>query len=485
MAKKKKRLAKKQLTQWEAAQQNVKPLVLEKDLDTYAMVLKDMASQNTKQLYDYRQTRGRGCNNVYDECGNLKNSCAPENIGYPIVETCCIDEFNRLHTLDKHLPALRSTVEILTSLIMSQSLLGTDDTSTAKLNEFFTELNPTRQSNIEAFSRGIAHSLIYGRCGFRWLSNGSIVFVPSNRYAVVYKESEVYTGVNEVVGYLVARPHVANAFGETYELAKDTFVIDFENEYAESENYVFLLSDQFYNFHFGGNPIEYDTPLNHDVDRIDMFLFLAIQLKTAISDANKDILTVSLAEDLFAMNHQQASELVASSKVATDKREKSVIDQVQRFSDVIANSSGRDTFVVPPTVAEIEELASEIEVSDYVSLYNYMESFVASLYGLSSNVLTLENMPRDASANPIFEQMMKTSIYPKRDTIIRFLNRFLVPKLGISELHFQEESYALGLRLQNAQAVATVIATIESDEHVVPDDIIESMIWETLRNTHT
>lgn len=422
-------------------------------------------------------------NQFKDECGNDLTGCETPTMSS--ADGCCLeDSFKRISILDKHFPGLRSTISTLTSLIFSRKLESGDgdDSVTDEINSFLDSVNITGQSNRRELTQGIAHALIYGRCGFRWLSEEEgFVFVPTNRYAVIYEESDEHIGVETVKGYVVPKIDSPNIYGETFFLSEEEFVIDFETEIAESENYLFLTRDKFYNFYFDGDSVNADTPLNHDVDRINLFLFLAIQLKETIGDANKDILLVQLAQDLFSMNHSQASDLIATAKQNKDKKKQGVVSEVNTFAGVVANASGRESLVVPPTVESFETINSNIEVTDYLSLYEHMEEFVAGLYGLSSNVLTLSDMPRDASANPIFEQMMKTSIYPKRDIILEFVNGFLGLKLGFDDVAFQEESYALGLRVQNAQSIATVIATIETDERVVPDDIVVDMLYETLR----
>ncbi|MFV0409655.1 MAG: hypothetical protein ACK5LJ_08160 [Paracoccus sp. (in: a-proteobacteria)] len=450
----------------------------EKDVNAMVSVAHDVVNQYHMSSVDSILS------GVRETCGTPSISgCGSENTSLR-QSNGCLDNFARLELLDKHLPSLRSTVTTLTSLILSRELesVSGDESDDEKLRNFLLNRNLSGEANSRELSQGIAHALIYGRCGFRYISEkDGFVFVPSNRYSVVYRESEDVVGVNEVVGYVIARPHVGNAFGDDYEISNETFTIDFEEEIAQSENYVYLTSDMFYNFYFDGDAIESDTPLNHDVDRINLFLYLAIQLQDSVSNANKDVILIKLAQDLFARSHSQASDLVATSKTAKDAKKANVSRELDKFSKVVANSTGRDSLVVPPTVDEFEELASEIQISDYMSLYEYMESFIAALYGLSSNVLTLEDMPRDASANPIFEQMMKTSIYPKRKVILEFVNQFLSPKLGLGEMEYQEESYAMGLRIQNAQSLATVIATIETDTRSVPDELVEMMMRELLR----
>lgn len=439
--------------------------------------LNDMQAQN--KMSDQLQSYVMGINN---------NGCGTDECGdnHKIVSQWDSQErdgFDRYEYLDNHLSSLRSTVVSLVSLIMSQRLLS-GGTENDQLNKFLYSMNIQQQTNYETLIEGITHALIYGRAGFRWLSEkDGLIFVPSNEYTIVYAENQKYLGFEEVLGYVVARPQYIKSYGAKMDVTGLKFGVDYERDIgvalgSDQDNYIYLKPDSFYNLYFYGDAIDADSPLDHDLDRIEMFLNLITSLAGALDIANNDVQIIKLQEDLLSMSNMQASDLVATSKNAKETRFDVIKKEVGKFAEQVASFTGLNTLVLPKQASEINKLSSDITVSDFLNLYEYIESFISKLYGLSSNVLTLENMPRDASANPIFEQMMKTSVYPKRTFVEIMFNQFIGKKLGIQDIKFATESYAQGTVITNAQSLANVISTLHSAEVPVnlPDGVIDDII---------
>lgn len=452
------------------------------DIENVKNVMLGLRSQNTT-------TKSFNVNGKATNCG-YDPECGTEQSGRHLYD--CTDPHARLTELDRYLPSLRSTVESLTNLIMSQRLVNQDPAQTARFNDFMQSMNIGGQSNYETLVHAIAEALIYGRCGLRFISPTSgFVMVPTTEYSIIYHEDTINKGIFVPDGYLLARPKTKSmgAYGEKYDIS-DTHLpdmpINFELDQLENDEYIYIKAStgKFYSLYFYGDLLNPDTPLNHDEGRIDMFMQLIENLVRSLELANNDIDMVKLRENLLNMQNVKASDLVATSKNAKDAKNDSVMKEILNFARTISNSTGRDTLVVPPTVDTFESLGSNIDVADFLKLYDYIESFIAKLYGLSSNVLTLESMPRDASANPIFEQMMKVSVYPKRRMVAICINNFIATNIGIKPVHFAEESYARGLKITNAQSLANVVATLANPEldvdlsQLVQDSIIKPLLEE-------
>lgn len=394
-----------------------------------------------------------------------------------------INSMERLEVFDRHLASLRSVVENLVNLLMNQPLESQDDKEYNTICDFLTSNNIEGESNYDTLLKGFAHALIYGRCGFRFLSlKDGIIFYPANQYTLVYEENKNHKACYDVLGYIVSRNDRPTTFGSSFKISEQTFTLDLINDYGFNDDYLFLKSHSFYNFYFFGDQRHPDTPLNHDVDRINMFLILIKKMLEAINTSNSDVQLVHLAEDLFSMNTKSISDIVASSKVGTQAQEELISSQAKNFAKAVSKVTNQSTMVTPPIVKDFETLGAKVQVKDFLTLYDHIEVFISKLYGMSNNVLNLEKMPRDASSNPIFEQMMKTSIYPKRSVVLRFMNTFLRDKLKVSNIKFREESYANGVRLQNAQALANIVATLSGAEIKLNEEDVKNHIEKLIFN---
>lgn len=417
----------------------------------------------------------------------VKSNCDKhETTGYNL-ELVKENKYSRYKMLDSTFPSLRATVESIVSLIFSQPIVSEDGTTNSVMHKFLNDKNIIKQSNIEVLIEGMTHALIYGRCGFRFLSStDGLVFYPSDRYTVVYNENTKHKGFYDVDGFIIARrADVPQSYGDTVEM-KDLstleFNLDFTQGIGENEDYLYLHEDVFFNFHFYGNDIVPDTPLNHDRGRLDLFTQLITNLTNTLQLANNQVDLVQLKENLLTLNSLQASDIVATSLDAKTAKRDSMIDTVQTFANKVASQTKRGTLIVPNTVDSFKTLGLEVDVSEFLDLYDKVELFISKLYGVSNNVLTLEKLPRDASANPIFEQMMKTAIYPKRNTVQRFINSFLKDNLKMNrDVVFAEESYALGMRVSTAQTIANVVSTLYNAEIQPNKELIESLIYDNLK----
>lgn len=398
-----------------------------------------------------------------DSC-NQTSSWDVQESGKPL------EKFKRLEYLDTHLAGLRSTVETLVSLIMSQTLVSASDAETEKLNTFLADFNKTGQTNYETLIEGMTHALIYGRCGFQFLSvSEGLVMIPSDRYTVIYEENTTNKTYFDIKGYVVTRPNSKSLFyGENVKLIDSDFTFDFEREFGFNENYVYLQPNQFYNMYFYGDAINSDTPLNHDIDRISMFVELIQSLADTMHLSNNEVTVARLKEDIFKMSNMQAGDLVAASQTAKNSRWETIKDELTKFVNTLSKLTLKRTLLVPNTVDKFETLGADISMKEFLSLYDKAGTFIAGLYGLSENAMTMAKLPRDASANPIFEQMMRTSVYPKRRFVELFMNTVIAPKLKISRISFNPESYAFGVKIQNAQALANVYTSLHAAE--VPFD---------------
>lgn len=351
-------------------------------------------------------------------------------------------------------------------------------------NKTFTKwlhsYNLERQTNYSAIIQGVAHALIYGRAGFRFLSEKEgIIFVPSNRYTIVYSENEKHKGFYETQGYLVTRPDAPRSQGDTLKATDQNFIVDLDLEYGYNDTFVYLTPDKFYNLYFYGDQLHTDTPLNHDLDRIELFLNLVMSISGTLNVANNEVIVSKLKEHILSMNNIQAGEIVTQSTSNKKERFKSITGELQGFVNRLSNLTKRKALIVPNSLEDFQILGGGITVSEFLKMYEYIETFISKLYGLSNNVINLEKMPRDASSNPIFEQMMKTSVYPKREIVEKFLNRFLADKLNIYPKHiqFERETYEAGSKITNAQSLANVVSTLANAEIKLDEEKIKEIIY--------
>lgn len=440
--------------------------------------------QLTKTINNYQRKKApTNCSENAIECGT---DCHEERMTRRTER----NKFARLKELDERLPSLRSTTESFVNLTLAKNFVSrTSNEVNEDLDRFLETINLTDETNYDTLHQGLVHALIYGRAGFRFLSKEEgFVFVPSDRYTVVYQENEEHLVTNEVLGYIIARPNTGTPFGENYEIDKE---MDFtlrdliNNPYGYNDQYIYVTKENFYNFHFYGDAINNDSPLNHDLERIELFLELVTQLKLTVKKANGEVTLVKLVEDLFNLNSKQVSELVTSSRDGKNAQHDSVLEQAMKFVDMIADATGRKALLVSPTTDDVDILKASVSISDFTSLYDYIETFISKLYGLSQNVLTLDSMPRDASANPIFEQMMKTSVYPKRKLVAQFINNFICKRFNWDFVRYEEESYAVGLEATNAQVIANIIATLNNAGVEPKTEIVDELIYKPLLKNKT
>lgn len=391
-------------------------------------------------------------------------------------------DFSRLQYIHTHLPFLRSVVEAYVSLIMSQPVQS--ERQTDRLSKFLRASNIGDQSNFSTLCRAFEHAFIYGRAGIRMLKkNQGLQFFPANRYCVVYEESKSNLGAFDVVGYVIARKNTAASPGMFYDRTPGAldqlpssgiamgFDIDFITGQASNSDYVFCRPNEFENMYFFGDEFHLDTPLLHDIDRIDLFINLMSVLSQSVANTTSELVLVKLAQDLFQMNTKQIGDIVSTSKSGKDKINDSALGQLNKFANKVSTATNRETLVVPPIVDQFEQIDPLVKISDFTKLYEQAEDFVTRLYGLSTNVLNFQKLPRDASSSPIFEQMFKTSVYPKRTIVAYRLTNLFSSTLGTGRVWFAPEEFSAGQRITRAQSIANVVATLGNVENV-PADVL-------------
>lgn len=382
-------------------------------------------------------------------------------------------DFDRLTRIYIHLPFLRSVVEAFSSLIMSSPLRC--DNNQDQLTQFLESASISDQSNFSVIGAALEHAFIYGRAGLRMLQDGKgLQFIPANRYCVVYEESAKNPGSYEVVGYVIARHRDSTDPGLYYDRTPGAenkaptngvslpFNIDIVNRVASNDNYVFCPPNEFENFYFFGSEYQIDTPLMHDVDRIELFINLMSVLSQSIENTTSELVLVKLAQDLFNMNTKQIGDIIATAKTSKNKINSNALSQLQSFAGKVSSSTNRETLVVPPIVDQFEQITPIVKISDFTALYDQAEDFVTRLYGLSTNVLNLQKLPRDASSSPIFEQMFKTSVYPKRTIVAYRLSSLLNKAFNTGRVWFAPEEFSAGQRVSRAQNIATVVSTLSN-----------------------
>lgn len=371
--------------------------------------------------------------------------------------------------------------------------------------------NMGHQANAQVLATAYEHALIYGRCGLRFLSKKEgLQMFPANRYMVVYTESE-FPGAYRVTGYVLPRrPDVGvpamfwnltpgvNGGQATndpwtqsttrtnttiidpgsFSGANTQFWVDFDTKQGVNDNFVFCLPDQFENFYLYGSEFRLDTPLMHDLDRIELFVALMKRLREAVDCSTSQVILVKLAEDLFNMNTKQISELLPASDSSKEQAIGETSQQLRAFAKQVSTGTNRETLVVPPAMDELTQIEPAEATSTFLTLHEKAEEFVTRLYGLSQNVLNFQKLPRDASSSPIFEQMFKTSVYPKRQIVSQMLSRFLGEKLGVGRVSFSAEEFTLTQHTAQAQAIANVMSTLNKLENPNPEFLakIESLL---------
>ncbi len=342
-----------------------------------------------------------------------------------------------------NLPTLPYVVDQLLNFIFSNGLTtGDEDLDETVLKPFLFAHNIKGVTNYSVLREGIKESMIWGKCGLRWLSEeDGLVCIPHTQYTSVIAKDGTYLGFDKTVFYLASTdPSLPVEVGpEPIKFDEQEF-IQHQRLVSEDGRTFVIHPDDFTN-------LRNDTTVENGTSRLMKDRQRLYLLEQIYERLNYDIKydgpgrLIFWTKDGFMSGEVEmgAGEILNQSPDAIDDRKEKAKREVKELLEQIKGSSSDNIIAVSSMFEKMDHLPRVTKATEFLEYLTMKEgSIIAQCFGIVPELIGLGDVSGNVSMEKIIDNAMTNTIVPMREAFATQLSPMLSKKLGIPKIYFDK-----------------------------------------------
>lgn len=342
-----------------------------------------------------------------------------------------------------NLPTLPYVVDQLLNFIFSNGLTtGDENLDETVLKPFLFAHNIKGVTNYSVLREGIKESMIWGKCGLRWLSEeDGLVCIPHTQYTSVIAKDGTYLGFDKTVFYLASTdPSLPVEVGpEPIKFDEQEF-IQHQRLVSEDGRTFVIHPDDFTN-------LRNDTTVENGTSRLMKDRQRLYLLEQIYERLNYDIKydgpgrLIFWTKDGFMSGEVEmgAGEILNQSPEAIDDRKEKAKREVKELLEQIKGSSSDNIIAVSSMFEKMDHLPRVTKATEFLEYLTMKEgSIIAQCFGIVPELIGLGDVSGNVSMEKIIDNAMTNTIVPMREAFATQLSPMLSKKLGIPKIYFDK-----------------------------------------------
>lgn len=345
----------------------------------------------------------------------------------------------------RNLPALNYVTDRVVDYIFSNGFTTGDKEADNQLNNWMYQLNIRGEVNYNVLRNAVKQSMIYGKCGIRWLSyDNGIIGIDHTNYGELTRKNEEYKGFKDIVGYIVATDD--DEYIWDIDLTDVNYSQDLLVRYGvlstEDEKIIVLDRDEFLSLKWAPNDMEGKSPLLYDRQRLNLLISVYERLNYDIEYDGMGRIIVPLKDtsgDAYG-NEIDTTKVLGNSEPVKTSRRQMAIKETEAFGQQLKNAAS-DTVIFMSDIFDAKNIKHMPRVTKATEFFNYIADEAAILcqvYGVPPALLEEGRVYGNVSMQKIIDNGILNSIVPMRERYATPISNFLANKLGFTKFYFNK-----------------------------------------------
>lgn len=373
------------------------------------------------------------------------------------------NDYETIEWLTENLPTLPYVLEQYMNFLFSNGLVSGTPEGDEKLKNWLFKPNIKGIPNYIVLKEAIKNSIVWGKCGIRWLSEeDGIIVVPHTQYSTIVVEDEKYGGFKKPVAYAISMDEEKHIDLSKYELevdretfTKDGILKDFKNDIIIEfpENFINLRADI--------STEDGKSRLLEDRQRLEILANVYTRLNYDVIYDGPGRIIFWMKDDIYNTGtiDLSAGELIAGSVASKEKRAERARAELEAMARSIKDSRSDNVILSSPMFDRLDHLPRVTKATEFFDYLNKEGSIVSQVIGITPELIGLGDVSGNVSMEKIIDNAMINVIVPQRESYATQISPMLSGKLGLPKIYF--DKYELKNQIDHSSPVYKLALSIQ------------------------
>lgn len=373
------------------------------------------------------------------------------------------NDYETIKWLTENLPTLPYVLEQYMNFLFSNGLVSGTPEGDEKLKNWLFRPNIKGIPNYIVLKEAIKNSIVWGKCGIRWLSEeDGIVVVPHTQYASIVADDETYGGFKKPVAYAISRDESQPIDLADVEIEFDRETFSKEGILRDLHNDVIVeLPDNFINLRSDISTEDGKSRLLEDRQRLEILANVYTRLNYDVIYDGPGRLIFWLKDDIYNTGtiDLSAGELIAGSVASKEKRADRAKAELEAMAKAIKDSRSDNVILSSPMFDRLDHLPRVTKATEFFDYLNKEGSIVSQVIGITPELIGLGDVSGNVSMEKIIDNAMINVIVPQRESYATQISPMLSGKLGLPKIYF--DKYELKNQIDHSSPVYKLALSIQ------------------------
>lgn len=360
------------------------------------------------------------------------------------IKTNFKNQFDEIDWMIDNLPTLPYVIGKVIDFIFSNGITtGDENLDKNVLMPFLYRHNVQGVTNYSVLQNAIMQSLLYGKCGIRWLDEDKGIVTENYRnYVSIMREDDEYKGFRVPICY-------AMSANDKEPISLGTKAIDFDEALflktgklmSKDGTIIVEIPDNFCNLRNGTDNENGLSCLLRDKQRLKLLGAVYERLNYDIQYDGPGRLIFWLKDgfakgDTIDLSASQVLDESSSSKA--DRADKARIE-AKRLGQEIRNSKSDNVILASSIFEKMDHLPRVTKGTEFLEYLQMKEgSIICQCFGITPELIGLGDVSGNVSMERIIDNAMTNTIVPMRERFATQISPMLSEKLGVPKVYFDK-----------------------------------------------
>ena len=360
------------------------------------------------------------------------------------IKTNFNNQFDEIDWMIDNLPTLPYVIGKVIDFIFSNGITtGDENLDKDVLMPFLYRQNAQGVTNYSVLQNAIMQSLLYGKCGIRWLDEEKGIVTENYRnYVSIVREDDEHKGFRVPICY-------AMSANDKEPISLGTEEIDFDEALflqtgklmSKDGKIIVEIPDNFCNLRNGTDHENGLSCLLRDKQRLKLLGAVYERLNYDIQYDGPGRLIFWLKDgfakgDTIDLSASQVLDESSSSKA--DRADKARIE-AKRLGQEIRNSKSDNVILASSIFDKMDHLPRVTKGTEFLEYLQMKEgSIICQCFGLTPELIGLGDVSGNVSMERIIDNAMTNTIVPMRERFATQISPMLSEKLGVPKVYFDK-----------------------------------------------
>lgn len=360
------------------------------------------------------------------------------------IKTNFKNQFDEIDWMIDNLPTLPYVIGKVIDFIFSNGITtGDEDLDKNVLMPFLYRHNVQGVTNYSVLQNAIMQSLLYGKCGIRWLDEDKGIVTENYRnYVSIMRGDDEYKGFRVPICYAMSADDKEPISLGTKEIDFDEALFLKTGKLMSKDGTIIVeIPDNFCNLRNGTDHENGLSCLLRDKQRLKLLGAVYERLNYDIQYDGPGRLIFWLKDgfakgDTIDLSASQVLDESSSSKA--DRADKARIE-AKRLGQEIRNSKSDNVILASSIFDKMDHLPRVTKGTEFLEYLQMKEgSIICQCFGLTPELIGLGDVSGNVSMERIIDNAMTNTIVPMRERFATQISPMLSEKLGVPKVYFDK-----------------------------------------------